>query len=82
VRLLVLLTKADKLNTSERQRALQAAQAMLADMSTDSTDIAVTPFSALSRQGVGDVAEALHAWVLPSAPLAADLVAEQPVPAA
>jgi GTP-binding protein len=51
-------------------------------MSTDSTDIAVTPFSALSRQGVGDVAEALHAWVLPRAPLAADLAAEQPVPAA
>jgi GTP-binding protein len=82
VRLLVLLTKADKLNTGERQRALLAAQEVLADMSTDSTDIAVTPFSALSRQGVGDVAEVLHSWVLPAAPQNAEVVADQPVPAA
>ncbi len=64
VRLLALLTKVDKLNKSEAQRALQAAQAVLADeVSTDNADIAVTPFSALSRLGVEDVAEALHGWL-------------------
>ncbi len=65
VRLLALLTKADKLNQGEVQRALQAAQAVLADLGTDNADIGVTPFSALSRQGLGDVAAALHAWVHP-----------------
>lgn len=65
VRLLALLTKADKLNRGEVQRALQAAQAVLADLGTDNADIGVTPFSALSRQGLGDVAAALHAWVHP-----------------
>ncbi len=63
VRLLALLTKVDKLNKSEGQRALQAAQAVLAEVSTDEADIAVTPFSALSRLGLEDVAEVLHGWV-------------------
>jgi GTP-binding protein len=65
VRLLVLLTKADKLNRGEVQRALQAAQGVLADLGTDNADIGVTPFSALNRQGLGDVAAALHAWIHP-----------------
>jgi GTP-binding protein len=65
VRLLALLTKADKLNRGETQRALQAAQVVLADMSTDNADIGVATFSALSRQGLGDVATALHAWTHP-----------------
>ena len=63
VRLLALLTKVDKLNKSEAQRALQAAQAVLAEVSTDEADIGVTPFSALSRLGLEDVAEVLHGWV-------------------
>jgi GTP-binding protein len=67
VRLLALLTKADKLNKSELQRSLVAAQDALADISTDAADIAVTPFSALSRLGVGDVAEVLHSWITTSA---------------
>ena len=66
VRLLALLTKVDKLNKSEGQRALQAAQGVLAEVSTDNADIAVTPFSALSRLGLEDVAEVLHSW-LPAA---------------
>ena len=57
VRLLALLTKADKLNRSEVQRAVLKAQDVLAEVTTDSADIAVTPFSALSRQGLGDVAQ-------------------------
>jgi GTP-binding protein len=63
VRLLALLTKVDKLNKSEGQRALQAAQGVLAEVSTDNADIGVTPFSALSRLGVEDVAEVLHGWL-------------------
>ncbi|HLL11642.1 MAG TPA: alpha/beta fold hydrolase, partial [Rubrivivax sp.] len=61
-RLLVLLTKADKLNRSEAQMALSTAQQALADMSSDTADIGVALFSALSKQGVDDAALALHGW--------------------
>jgi GTP-binding protein len=63
VRLLALLTKADKLNRSEGQAALQAAQGVLAEVTSENADIGVTLFSALSRQGLEDVAETLHGWV-------------------
>jgi GTP-binding protein len=66
VRLLAVLTKADKLNRSDAQLALQAAQGVLADVSSESADIGVTLFSALKRQGVGDVAEALRNWIAPA----------------
>jgi len=66
VRLLALLTKADKLNRRDAQAALQAAQALLAEISTEGSDIGVTLFSALSRQGLGDVAEVLHGWARPA----------------
>ena len=62
VRLLALLTKADKLNKSDLQTALRGAQDLLAEVSTESADISVTAFSALSRQGLGDVAQAVHGW--------------------
>ena len=62
VRLLALLTKADKLNRSEGQMALLKAQHELAEISTDSADISVTLFSALSRLGLGDVAQTLYGW--------------------
>jgi GTP-binding protein len=62
VRLLALLTKSDKLNRSQGQLALQAAQAVLAEVTTEASDIGVTLFSALNRQGLGDVAEALYGW--------------------
>ncbi len=65
VRLLVLLTKADKLNRSEAQLALQKAQDHLGSISTESSDIAVTLFSALSREGLGDVAVSIRGWVHP-----------------
>ena len=67
VRLLALLTKADKLNRQQAQAALVAAQEVLADISTESADISVTLFSALSRQGLPDVAETLHGWTHPAA---------------
>ncbi len=65
VRLLALLTKADKLNRSQGQAALQRAQGLLSEVSTENSDIAVTLFSALSQQGLGDVAQALHGWIHP-----------------
>jgi GTP-binding protein len=66
VRLLALLTKCDKLNRSQVQAAVLAAQQVLAEVTTDNADIGVTPFSALSRQGLGDVAEAVHGWAHPA----------------
>jgi len=62
VRLLAVLTKADKLNKREAQAALTAAQSVLGDISTDEADIGVTLFSALSRAGLGDIAEVVHGW--------------------
>ena len=65
VRLLAVLTKADKLNKREGQAALVAAQAVLGEMSTEAADIGVTLFSALSRNGLGDIAEVVHGWAKP-----------------
>jgi GTP-binding protein len=64
VRLLVLLTKADKLNRAESQRALAEARRVLAEIATDEADIGITLFSALSRQGLADAACALRAWIV------------------
>lgn len=62
VRLLVLLTKCDKLSRAEAQRALEAAQGVLGEVATDEADLGVTLFSALNRSGVDDVALQLHDW--------------------
>ena len=61
VSLLVLLTKADKLNRRDAQAALQAAQEVLGEVASEASDVGVTLFSALSRQGLADVATTLHA---------------------
>jgi GTP-binding protein len=63
VRLLALLTKADKLSRAEAQRSLQAAQEVLGELAQEPADVGVALFSALSRQGVGDVAQTLREWV-------------------
>jgi len=63
VKLLVLLTKADKLNRTESQRAMADAQKVLADLATDDTDISIVLFSALSRLGLADAAVVLRGWV-------------------
>ncbi|MEO8057709.1 MAG: ribosome biogenesis GTP-binding protein YihA/YsxC [Burkholderiales bacterium] len=63
VKLLVLLTKADKLNRSESAAALVNAQAVLGEITTDEADVQVALFSALKKSGVGDAARVLHAWV-------------------
>ena len=62
VKLLVLLTKADKLTRSESKAATDAASAVLADYATETSDIGITLFSSLRRIGVEDVAEQLLAW--------------------
>jgi GTP-binding protein len=62
VKLLVLLTKADKLSKRQAQEAVDAASAVLAEFSTDDSDIGVTLFSSLRRIGVEDAAEQLLAW--------------------
>jgi len=66
VRLLAVLTKSDKLNRREGDAALATAQALLAEMSTDSADISVALFSALSRRGLEDVAETVFGWAHPA----------------
>lgn len=63
VKLLVLLTKADKLSRNECARSLAQAQKVLAELATDTADISITLFSALSRQGLGDAACTLRAWI-------------------
>jgi GTP-binding protein len=63
VKLLVLLTKCDKVSRKERNRASDEAQALLAPLvAAQQADIGVALFSALSREGVDDVALTLHGW--------------------
>jgi len=62
IKLLVLLTKADKLNRREADASLAAAQGVLGQLATDDADLSLALFSALSRRGVGDAAQVLHAW--------------------
>ncbi len=66
VKLLVVLTKADKLNRKEADQSLRGVQAQLADLTTDASDIQITLFSALKKQGVGDVAAVLQEWCKPA----------------
>lgn len=60
VKMLVLLTKADKLGRRTLDQSLARAQDTLAPLIGESADVAVAPFSALSRQGVNDAAIWLH----------------------
>ena len=62
IKLLVLLTKSDKLSKTEARKAVDDAAAVLADFTTDDSDIAVTLFSSMRRVGVEDVAEQMMGW--------------------
>ena len=73
VRLLVLLTKADKLSRTQADAAVRAASQALAELSTDDADIGVLLFSALDKRGLEDAAMALRSWVVPALALAAQL---------
>jgi GTP-binding protein len=63
VKLLVLLTKADKLNRREADAVLRATTDALAVYTSDEADIGVALFSALKRTGLDDVASTLWSWV-------------------
>lgn len=63
VRLLVLLTKCDKLSRREAQAALAAAQEALGEVASEQSEVGVALFSALTRAGLGDAAEAVRGWV-------------------
>jgi GTP-binding protein len=62
VKLLALLTKADKISRRDAQRGLADAQRVLAELATEHSDIGVALFSALSGEGLDDVALTLHSW--------------------
>ncbi len=69
IKLLVLLTKADKLNRKEADAVLRSTSDYLGELATESSDVSVTLFSALKKQGVGDVAQTLHTWAHAARPL-------------
>ena len=64
VKLLVLLTKVDKLNRSEVNAAMKRAHEALAAFATEESDIGVAAFSVPENVGVADVAQVLHEWVV------------------
>lgn len=70
IKLLVLLTKSDKLNRKEADAALYSTLAHLNTIATAESDVWVTLFSALKKQGVADVAAILHEWVHVQPPVA------------
>jgi GTP-binding protein len=62
VKLLVLLTKADKLNRKEQAESLRQAQAVLGELATEEADIGIALFSSLNKMGVGDASEMIKSW--------------------
>jgi len=62
VRLLVLLTKADKLSRNAAALALADTQALLEEHCPEHADVGVALFSALSRIGIDGAATTLHGW--------------------
>jgi GTP-binding protein len=62
VRLLVLLTKADKITRRDGQRALAQAQQVLGAIATEHSDIGIALFSTVSGLGQDDAALALREW--------------------
>ena len=77
VKLLVILTKSDKLNRKEANAALAACQEFLGGLATESSDVSVTLFSALKKQGVADVAQILREWVLSAPKIAPVEIADE-----
>ena len=78
VKLLVLLTKSDKLNRSEQAKAISSAGQQLGEVATEASDISLVLFSALSRMGVEDAALVMHSWVADAARVAASAAAGEP----
>ena len=65
VRLLVVLTKCDKLNRKEAAEIQARTLEELGPLATEAADIGLALFSALKRTGVEDVASVLHGWTRP-----------------
>ncbi|MBK6863031.1 MAG: YihA family ribosome biogenesis GTP-binding protein [Ideonella sp.] len=65
VRLLVLLTKADKLSRNQANAALAGMTALLRELATEASDMSVLLFSALAKTGIDDTALLLHRWAHP-----------------
>ncbi|MEY4749528.1 MAG: hypothetical protein RIQ60_1742 [Pseudomonadota bacterium] len=65
VKLLVVLTKADKLGRKQAADILRKTQQDLGDLASEAADVGVLLFSALSRQGVDDLAMSLREWSPP-----------------
>ena len=63
VKLLVLLTKADKLNKREQQESLAAVQQVLGEVTTEASDVGILLFSGPKQVGLGDLAETLYTWM-------------------
>jgi GTP-binding protein len=70
VKLLVILTKADKLNRKESDQILRQTTDLLGEIATDESDIQIALFSALKKKGVGEVADILRTWTQGMRPLA------------
>jgi GTP-binding protein len=70
VKLLVLLTKCDKLGRKAAAQALQSAQTALGDLATETADIGVLLFSAPQRTGLADLACTVRSWAGTAAPTA------------
>ncbi|WP_233218011.1 ribosome biogenesis GTP-binding protein YihA/YsxC [Roseateles chitinivorans] len=62
VSLLIVLTKADKLNRKEGAAVLAQVEKDIGVLATEDSDIGITLFSALNKQGLEDVAEVLYDW--------------------
>jgi GTP-binding protein len=65
VKLLVLLTKADKLSRKQAQASLNATIEALGAYASDEADLGVVLFSALKSTGLDDLAQTLYGWVHP-----------------
>jgi GTP-binding protein len=62
VKLLVLLTKIDKINRKEADAVLNATIDALGEYSSAEADVSVTLFSALKKVGLDDAAVTLQSW--------------------
>lgn len=80
VRLLLLLTKVDKLNRKEQQAALTGVQEAVQDLATDTSDLGLLLFSGPRQTGLDDLAQTLYEWVHPSVADAAPVPEPEPQP--
>ena len=62
VKLLVLLTKSDKLSRRALDAAIYAVERDLAEFATEASAITLSPFSALNGVGRDEAATVLHDW--------------------